>query len=83
MRFEDLRVHQDSNSQNGSSLENVRVHSLTFSFIPKLSYWLATLQALALVVSPRLGLQHVYCNTFIDLHHHCLGGDLVCRYIGR
>ncbi len=25
----------------------------------------------------------VYCNTFINLHHHCLGVDLMCRYIGR
>jgi hypothetical protein len=24
----------------------------------------------------------VYCNTFIDLHRHCLGGDLMHRYIG-
>jgi hypothetical protein len=22
----------------------------------------------------------IYCN---NMHHHCLGGDLVCRYIGR
>lgn len=25
----------------------------------------------------------MYCNTFIDLHHRCLGGDLMYRYIGR
>jgi hypothetical protein len=25
----------------------------------------------------------VYCNTFINLHCHCLGGDLMYRYIGR
>ncbi len=25
----------------------------------------------------------VYCNIFIHLHHHCLGGHLVLRFIGR
>ncbi len=25
----------------------------------------------------------VYYNIFIDMHHHCLGGDLMHRYIGR
>ncbi len=25
----------------------------------------------------------VYYNTFIDLHHHCLRGDLMHRYIGN
>jgi hypothetical protein len=34
----------------------VRVHSFTFSFTPKLPSWFATLQAFALVASPRLGL---------------------------
>jgi len=33
--FEDSRVHQDSNSLNGSSLESVKVHSLTLSHTPK------------------------------------------------
>jgi len=33
--FEYLRVHQDSNSQNGSSFGNVEVHSLTLSYIPE------------------------------------------------
>jgi hypothetical protein len=36
----------------------VRVHFLTLSFTPKLPSWLATLQALVLVTSPRLGLRH-------------------------
>jgi hypothetical protein len=31
---EDSKVHQDSNSQNESSLGNVRVHSLTLSYNP-------------------------------------------------
>ncbi len=31
--FENLWIHQDSNSQNGSSLGNVEVHSFTFSYI--------------------------------------------------
>ncbi len=30
--FENLGVHQDSNSQNGSSLGSVKVHSLTLSY---------------------------------------------------
>jgi hypothetical protein len=33
--YEDLGVRWDSNSQNGSSLESVKVHSFTFSYIPK------------------------------------------------
>jgi hypothetical protein len=36
----------------------VKVHSLTLSFTPGLPSWPATLQALALVANPRLGLQH-------------------------
>jgi hypothetical protein len=54
----------DSNSHNGSSHESVKVHSLTlFALLgacdvtPMPPFWLATLQALALVTSPRLGLQ--------------------------
>ncbi len=31
--FEDPRVHQDSNSQSGSSLGSVKVHSFTLSYI--------------------------------------------------
>jgi hypothetical protein len=31
-----LKAHWDSNSQGGSSLGNVRVHSLTLPFIPRL-----------------------------------------------
>ncbi len=53
----------DSNSHNGSSLENVRVHSLTlFALLgacdvtPEPPFWAATLQTLALVMSPNLGL---------------------------
>jgi len=33
--FKDLEVHRDSNSQSGSSLGSVRVHSLTISYIPR------------------------------------------------
>jgi hypothetical protein len=61
-------VHQNSNSQSGSSFENVRVHSLTFSYTPgsmsvtpRLPSWPAPLQTLALVASPRLGLRHFWC----------------------
>jgi hypothetical protein len=64
-----LEVHRDSNSQNGSSLGSVSVHSLTLSYtfnllgtwnvIPWFHSWPAPLQALALVISPRLGLQQV------------------------
>jgi hypothetical protein len=60
----------DSNSQHGSSLGSVRVHSLTLFALPgacdvtpgSLS-WPATLQPLALVTSPRLGLrQHPWSS---------------------
>jgi hypothetical protein len=54
----------DSNSQRGSSFGSVKVHSLTFfallracEMTPKSPSWPATLQPLALVVSPRLGLR--------------------------
>jgi len=48
---EDLKVHWDSNSQSGSSLGSVRVHSLTFSCTPKnmrCDFW-ASFLALTLV----------------------------------
>jgi hypothetical protein len=55
----------DSNSQHGSSLGSVRVHSLTlFAILGTCDVtlrsfsWPTTLQPLALVGSPRLGLQH-------------------------
>ncbi len=55
----------DSNSQHGSSFGSVRVHSLTLFALPRACEvaprspsWLATLQPLVLVTSPRLGLQH-------------------------
>jgi hypothetical protein len=55
----------ESNSHNESSLGNVKVHFLTlFAFlgkcdmIPESYSWPATLQPLALVASPRLGLRH-------------------------
>jgi hypothetical protein len=43
--------------QGGSSLGSVRVHSLTLSFTPRLPH--TTLQNLALVVNPRVGLRHL------------------------
>ncbi len=67
--FEKLKVHRDSNSQSGSSLGNVGVHSLALSHIPGnmkcdswASFWPAPLQALALVVSLRVGLRQ-HCPT--------------------
>jgi len=36
---ENLKVQWDSNSQNGSSLENVSVHSLTLSYTPRSMRW--------------------------------------------
>jgi len=33
--FENSKIHRDSNSQSGSSLGSVGVHSLTFSYIPE------------------------------------------------
>ncbi len=41
-RFGNLLIHQDSNSQSGSSLGSVKVHSLTLSYIPgsmKCDFW--------------------------------------------
>jgi hypothetical protein len=59
----------DSNSHNGSSLGSVKVHSLTLFALPRACdvtprspSWPTTLQPLALVVSPRLGLRHLACT---------------------
>jgi hypothetical protein len=56
---------RDSNSQHGSSLGSVKVHSLTlFAFpgacevLPESPSWPATLQPLTLVASPKLRLRH-------------------------
>ncbi len=56
----------DSNSQHGSSLGSVRVHSLTLFALPgacdvtlESLFWPATLQPFASVASPRLRLQHI------------------------
>ncbi len=53
------------NSQHWSSLGSVKVHALTFFVFPGACdvtpgspSWPATLQPLALVASPRLGLRH-------------------------
>jgi hypothetical protein len=60
-----LTPKMDFNSQNGRSLGSVRVHSLTLFYTlgawdvtPRLPFRLATLQAFALVASPKLGLSH-------------------------
>jgi hypothetical protein len=63
-------MHRDSNSQSASSVWNVGVPSLTLSYTPRsmkcdsrASLLAHTLQALALVMSPRLGLQQKgYCD---------------------
>jgi hypothetical protein len=64
----------DYNSHNGSSFGRVRVHPLTLLALlwtcdvtlgsPS---WLATLQPLALVASPKLGLQHHHIVVVIDV----------------
>jgi hypothetical protein len=71
----------DSNSYNGSSLGSVRVHSLTlFALLeacdvtPGSFSWPATLQPLASVVSPKLGLRH---------HGTTLAQNSVWLYIGK
>ncbi len=84
--FKDSGVHWDFNSQSGSSFGSVRVHSLTLSctlrsmkYDSRVHSWPAPSQALALVVSPRLGSQHLYhivqsdwwwCENMIALTPH-------------
>jgi hypothetical protein len=64
-----LGVHWDSNSQSGSSLGSVKVHSLTFFHIPGLPSWLAPLPTFTLVTSPRLGLrQDVFLQGHQSMH---------------
>jgi hypothetical protein len=55
----------DSNTQNENSLGSARVHALTLFCIPRntrceswVSFLAITLQTLALVTNPRLGLRH-------------------------
>ncbi len=59
----------DFNSQHWSSLNSVRVHSLTLLALPKTcdvtlrsSFWPTTLQPLTLVSSPKLGLRQFWLN---------------------
>jgi hypothetical protein len=87
----------DSNSHHGSSLGSVRVDSLTLfalpracDMIPGSPIWLATLQPLVLVASPRLGLRQsessfrsvgVHSHTFLHSQEHemRLPGSLLAR----
>jgi hypothetical protein len=77
----------DSNSQHGNSLVSVRVHSLTLFTLsgvcdvtPGSLSWPTTLQPLALVVRPRLGLRQIK-SWKIHIHMiHCildLGGAII------
>jgi hypothetical protein len=62
------------NSQSGSFLGSVKVHSLTLSYTPRSMVWfLASFFALALVVNPKLGLRHYsiyskHTSYLLDLH---------------
>jgi hypothetical protein len=63
---ENSGVRGDSNSQSGNSLGSVGVHSLTLFCNPmsmkcdsQAHSWSTPMQALALVVNPRLRLRHV------------------------
>jgi hypothetical protein len=63
----------DSNSEHGSSLGSVRVHSFTLFALPgacdvtpRSFSWPATLQPLTLVASPRLKLQHLRPSIWIQ-----------------
>jgi hypothetical protein len=73
------QVHRDSNSQSGMGTHLgvwgfIPSHSPTlpraWNVTPGLQSWLAPLQALAMVVSPRLGLRHwetLECNYFVSV----------------
>jgi hypothetical protein len=74
---ENLRVHRDSNSQSGSSLRSVRVHSLTLSYTPgfmKCDSW-ASLLARTLA-SPCFGCEPkarvITCSLFIHGLNHSI-----------
>ncbi len=63
----------DSNSEHGSLLVSVKVHSLTFFALrgacdvtARSSSWPATLQPLALVASPRLRLWQYQCMKYMN-----------------
>ncbi len=67
-----MGVHWNSNSQSGSSFGSVGVQSFTLSYIfrsmkcdSQLHSWLTPLQALVLVVSPKLGLRHIQLELII------------------
>jgi hypothetical protein len=73
--FRTLGVHWDSNSQSGSSLGSVEVHSLPLSCThgsmqcdSRAHSWPAPLQAFFLVASPRLGcdnIRYILCNNWV------------------
>jgi hypothetical protein len=70
---------RDSNSQHGSSLGTMRVHALTLFALrgaceetPMSSSWPATFQPLALVASPRLGLQQKHTQNYFSLFIHIM-----------
>ncbi len=66
----------DSNSHNGSSFRRVRVHSFTFftffallgacDVTPGPPFWLATLQAFALVTCRKLRMRHLWQITYMS-----------------
>ncbi len=78
-----MGVHWDSNSQGGSSLASVRVHSLTLSFTPELPLLAYNL------VSPCLG--HELKARVATLHlfppplwwscHHCDKIHIITRWV--
>ncbi len=77
MFFQDSRVHWDFNSQSGSPLENVWVHSLTPSYTPgnmkcdsRASLLAYTFANLALVANPRSWSQHLSYD-FKELFRLC------------
>jgi hypothetical protein len=70
--FENLGVHQDFNSKVGAHLGvwgfiPSQFHTLpgTWNVIPNIHFWLAPLQTLALVISPKLGLWHITSHDIV------------------
>ncbi len=80
--FENLGIHQDSNSQSGSSLNSVGVHSLTLSYTPRSMKCCSWASFLAHTFTS-LCLGHEFKNGVVTITLSCLGSDNALQMCGE
>ncbi len=95
MLSEDLEIHQDSNSQSGSSLGSVKVHSLTLSHTLRsmkcdswASFLARTLASLCLGHEPKARVAIIQCvciyiRHFLNLKNCWFSASMVCCVISH